>query len=92
MSLTVITQVLAIVIITGWLVYKEVHERGKSRDYGLLENPERCKDHEERLRQIEKDCAATTTQLAVLTVEVRGVKDRMDNIADVFNRAGGDHI
>lgn len=78
--------------VVGWNVYREYRERSRSKKYDLKENPERCKDHEMRLRAIEQAGAATSTALAVLTVEVHGIGKRMDNIADLFNRTGGDAL
>lgn len=89
MSVTVIAQVVSILIIAGWLVYKEVREANKVKKYDLMANPERCKDHEERLRSIERSCSTMTVSLAVLETRVGGVERRLDNIAELF-AAGGE--
>jgi len=46
----------------GWMVYKSIIERRKTRKHGLATNPERCANHEgrlavidQRLKRIEKD-------------------------------------
>ncbi len=92
MSIQVIAQVIAIVVISGWLVYKEVAERSKARRYDLADNPERCHDHENRLRSIEGKCGEMTTTLAVVNTRLEGVEKRLDNIAVLFNTASGDHV
>jgi len=44
-----------IAAISAWLYYKDHKERKERRILGLEENPKSCKDHEDRLRAIERD-------------------------------------
>lgn len=84
MDIGLIAQVCAILIIAGWIVYKELRERHKVKEYELLENPERCRDHEQRLRCIEKDCSTINTTLAVMAVKLEAVDDRLETIGGMF--------
>ena len=88
MTITVMAQILAILTLAGWTVYKEIRERSKAHKYDLAENPERCHDHEMRLRGIESACGEMKTDLAVISTKMTGLERRMDNIAEIFNNAG----
>jgi len=52
MSIQVIAQVIAIVVIASWIIYKEVSERTKVKAYKLNPNPERCRQHAEAINAI----------------------------------------
>jgi hypothetical protein len=54
LSLVEIANALATLVLVAILAWAKVRERKLSRERGLLENPERCADHEDRLRAIEK--------------------------------------
>ena len=45
MSIQVIAQVLAILIIASWIIYKELSERAKVKAFKLRPNPDRCREH-----------------------------------------------
>lgn len=89
MTIPVIAQILAILTLAGWTVYKEIRERSKTRRYDLAENPDRCHDHEMRLRSIESNCAEIKTEMAVVSTRMMGLERRVDDIAEIFNNAGG---
>jgi hypothetical protein len=81
--------ILSIVIIAGYLAWKEIREYQKRKNYSLAANPDRCQDHELRLRSIEKDCGEIKTNVAVLVTKVDSLDDRLDNIGEIFSAAGG---
>lgn len=47
-----IASVLAILILAGWTVFKELRERHRTRKYGLLANPERCAQHADAINKL----------------------------------------
>jgi hypothetical protein len=70
MTLSTIAQVAAVVIMTGWLVYKELRERYKVKKYGLAMNPERCKQHAEAINKL-------TAQVEDLNECARKIADKV---------------
>ena len=53
-------------------------ERRLTEERGLLENPERCADHEARLRSVERSIMDMTGQLSVLG----WIHIKLDNISE----------
>jgi hypothetical protein len=80
--------ILSIIIIAGYLAWKEIREYQKRKNYSLAANPDRCQDHELRLREIERSCGQIKTDVAVIVEKVGNIEDRMDNIGEVFAAAG----
>jgi hypothetical protein len=68
LNLQTIASVLAILILAGWTVWKELRERVKLKRYGLALNPERCKQHAEAINS--------------LTEQVKDLKECAHKIAD----------
>ena len=66
MQVQVIAQVVAIVIIAGFLVYKEVREKAKLDEYELLENPKRCWEHKMAINELRADIKAIKTHLGIV--------------------------
>jgi hypothetical protein len=78
-----------IVLIIGFNAWEKYHEYRKRKTYSLAANPDRCQDHELRLRSIEKDCGEIKTNVAVLVTKVDSLDDRLDNIGEIFSATGG---
>lgn len=60
---------IAFALVTYW----RLKEKVLSKEHGMLDNPERCRDHEERLRKIE-------TIAIKLDAKVEGMKEDVDGI------------
>lgn len=54
LSLVEIANAFATLVLVAILAWAKVKEKRLSRERGLMENPDRCADHEDRLRAIEK--------------------------------------
>lgn len=70
-TLQMIAQVVAILVIAGWLAYKEISERTKQRSHGLLPNPERCRDHATAINSIRDD-------IVEIRSDISRIKDRLE--------------
>jgi hypothetical protein len=63
MPLQTIAQVLAVLIIAGYLTFDKLRENVKRRKYGLAVNPDRCNQHAVAINDLRKqvselqDCA-----------------------------------
>jgi hypothetical protein len=78
-----------IVLIIGFNAWEKYHEYRKRKTYSLAANPDRCQDHELRLREIERSCGQIKTDVAVIVEKVGNIEDRLDNIGEIFSAAGG---
>jgi hypothetical protein len=78
-----------IVLIIGFNAWEKYHEYRKRKTYGLAANPDRCQDHELRLREMERSCGQIKTDVAVIVEKVGNIEDRLDNIGEIFSAAGG---
>lgn len=66
MSIQIIAQVASILVIAGWLVFKELREHAKSKEYGLMGNPVRCRQHAEAINDLRDDVKAIKEHLGIL--------------------------
>ena len=67
MPLQTIAQVLAVLIIAGYLAFDKLRERRKRIQYGLAVNPDRCNQHAvaiNELREQVKDLQDCARQIA----------------------------
>jgi hypothetical protein len=53
MNLTTIAQVLAVILLAGWTVFKEVKDRIKRKQWDLAPNPKICKQHAEAIEKLQ---------------------------------------
>ncbi len=56
---------------------RDKKERVKTAEYRLGENPERCKDHEIRLRSLETTYATTSANISDIKEDIREIKARL---------------
>jgi hypothetical protein len=63
-----IAYAVAIVIIVGWEIFREVKRVKQEDDYNLDPNPKRCMAHE--------------AAIAAIQATLEGVKERLDRIED----------
>ena len=61
---------LGILIVAGWNAWKEIRERRTTKKFGLLENPERCAEHANRLTKLE-------THVEVIREDVKEIKAKV---------------
>jgi hypothetical protein len=52
MPIQTIAQVLAVIIIAGYLAQEKIREKRKLKLYGLAANPERCNQHAEAINKL----------------------------------------
>ena len=57
-SLIELINALAVLFLAAFIGWTKYRERKLSKDNELLDNPERCKDHANRLREIELKLSA----------------------------------
>lgn len=74
-----IANALAVIILAAFIAWTKYKERKLSKDNDLLANPERCKDHETRLRRIEEIIPAWEERF----------KNMADDIADIKRKVNG---
>jgi hypothetical protein len=72
----------------GWLIYKGVMDRKKSREAGLADNPSRCADHEGRLRSLESGQADIKIAVARVETKLVGVIEDIQEIRRKINGKG----
>lgn len=93
MDFQAIGTVAALVLLGGWTGIKEYREyRARKREaqitaeLGLSSNPERCQDHENRLREVERSCGEIKTDIAVIRTLVAATAT---DISDIWKRVNG---
>lgn len=57
MNSSTIAQIVAVIILAGWTIYKELRDRYKRRKFGLLANPERCNQHASAINELREQVA-----------------------------------
>jgi hypothetical protein len=56
--------------VTGYLTWQKVRERRITKRLRIAANPERCRDHELRLRGIEKDIGEIKGDIKAIKVKI----------------------
>ncbi len=69
-----IANALATLVLMGLVVWAKVREKRLTKSYDLDDNPDRCKDHEDRLRSIEKTLGDIKGDIKVIRSKV-GLED-----------------
>jgi len=92
-DLQAIGTVAALILLGGWTGIKEYreyrarkHEARMTEELGLSANPERCQDHESRLREVERSCGEIKTDVAVVRTLVGAMAT---DISDIWKRVNG---
>lgn len=70
----------------GWNVWRDRREKRLSKEHNLTDNPERCADHETRLRAQEKELADIKVNLARVETKVDALTD---DVSDVKRKLNG---
>ena len=63
----------AFALVTYW----RLREKTLAKEHGLGDNPERCKDHENRLRDMEKACVGIAKDIENIKEDLNEIKRRL---------------
>jgi hypothetical protein len=63
----------AFALVTYW----RLKERALVKEHNLLGNPERCKDHDDRLRDLEKACVGLCKDIENIKEDIAEIKRRL---------------
>jgi alpha-N-acetylglucosamine transferase len=87
MNWQAIGMVIALLLLGGWNALREYRDyKRKKMEFelteakGLAPNPERCEDHEDRLRKIEGTCSDIKTDVAVMKQQIFNTGADVENI------------
>lgn len=74
---------LAVGVVAGmFLGWKEWKER-RARANGLMPNPSRCEDHEDRLRKVEATCLYMSPQISGMEQDISEIKEDVKELIKI---------
>jgi len=68
----------ALVVLGAWNVYKWWREYSMRKKYKLGPNPERCDNHEQRIRAVEECVSGVKVDLGVIKTDIGWIKRHLE--------------
>ena len=79
-GLTAIGMVAAIIGLGLWNGYKEYREYRMRKRMDILPNPQRCEDHEQRIRTMERCMAEAGVHFQTIKQDISEIKDMIHDL------------
>jgi len=68
----------ALVVLGAWNVYKWWREYSMRKKYKLGPNPERCEDHEQRIRAVENTESTLKGDIGIIKTDIQWIKHHLE--------------